>query len=90
MHILNRCVYKNSETENKLSHQNLFCQIKSILQSGHCWKLGSKSDPTDTIPDTSLGLLLEPLFSEKKKLHSLKMKLIFVNSQKASIVKPNT
>lgn len=42
MHILNRCVYKNSETENKLLHQNLFFQIKSILQSSHCWKLDPK------------------------------------------------
>lgn len=39
MYILNRCVYKNSETENKLLYQKFFFQIKSILQSGHCWKL---------------------------------------------------
>ena len=71
MHILNRRVYKNSETENKLLHQNLFFQIKSILQSSHCWKLGSKSDPTATIPDTPLGLLLEPLFSGGKKIFIL-------------------
>lgn len=56
------------------------------VQSDLSGQLDSKSDYTGTTADTSLGLLSEPRFAEKN-CYSLKMNLIFLNSQKTSIGK---